>query len=252
MLFTLEMWQVGSEISPGRLLALLWLTLAFNFPLSYFSGFKGQSTFRTSFDQAVSALALGAAASAVLLVILNRIQPGDSAGSVARLVIIQAVPLSLGASVANALFSRTDPGALPDGKKHTPWRELLNDLGGTAAGAVFLGFSIAPTEEVVLLALEMRYLHEIALLLFSLLAAYIIVFESGFSPLAQERGAGGFLQHPATETVVTYVLSLGVAALALYFFGQISWGDPMESVLSKILVLGLPAAIGGAAGRLVI
>lgn len=252
LLFTLEMWQIGSQVSHGRLLGLLVVALAVNFHLTYFAGFKGQSTFSSSFDQAVSALAVGAVAAALVLVILNRIQPGDSIGTFVGNVIIQAVPLSLGASVANALLLRRRDDANGSSADTPPWRALLNDMGATAAGGVFIGFSIAPTEEVGVLALEMGYWHEMALIVFSLITAYIIVFESGFSPQRKEKQPPGFLQHPITETLVSYSLSLAVAALALYFFGQIDLADPLNSILAKVIVLGFPVSIGGAAGRLVI
>jgi putative integral membrane protein (TIGR02587 family) len=253
MLFTLEMWQIGSYLSHGRLLLLLGVALAVNFPLSYFAGFKGESTLRVGIDQAVGALAVGAVASAVMLVILNRIQPGDSLDSILGMIILQAVPFSLGASVANALLIESEN----DREKKTkafrkPRWALLNDLGATAAGGMFIGFSIAPTEEVLLIALEMDYWHELALIVFSLVVTYIIVFESGFSPQSKENNRSSFLQKPATETMVAYVLSLFVAAISLYLLGQVELSDPLNSILSQILVLGFPTAIGGAAGRLVI
>lgn len=253
LLFTLEMWEIGSYLSHGRLLLLLGVALAVNFPLSYFSGFKEQSTFRASFDQAVEAMAVGAVGAVIMLAILNRIQLTDSLDTILGQIIVQMVPMSLGASVANALLSERDQGQAEAKERDTPpWRALLNDLGATAAGGVFIGLSIAPTEEVLLIALEMSYWHELALIAFSLLVTYIIVFESGFSPQTPENNQKGFLQRPATETLVSYVLSLFVAAFSLYLMGQISPGDPLNSMLAQVVVLGFPTALGGAAGRLVI
>jgi len=38
----------------------------------------------------------------------------------------------------------------------------------------------------------------------------------------------------------------------LVVFGQIALGDPIDWLVRETLVLGLPATIGGAAGRLVV
>ncbi|MDQ4077992.1 MAG: TIGR02587 family membrane protein, partial [Chloroflexota bacterium] len=132
------------------------------------------------------------------------------------------------------------------------WRATLNDLGATVAGAVFLGISLAPTDEIPMLASGLHYGHLLAVIALSLLLTYLIVFESGFHPPAGTHLNRGPFQHPVTETVFAYVISLLIALLALYLFGRVEWGEPPIFVLAQVLVLGFPAAVGGAAGRLVI
>jgi putative integral membrane protein (TIGR02587 family) len=119
-------------------------------------------------------------------------------------------------------------------------------------GALFIGFSIAPTEEVKMLAAELSYWHELALVAISLLVSYLIVFESGFSRQGRQDGDPGPFQRPITETTLSYMASLLVVMGSLYIFGQIKFGDPLANVLSETLVLGLPATVGGAAGRALI
>ena len=125
-------------------------------------------------------------------------------------------------------------------------------MGATAACATFVGMAIAPTEEVPILAAEMSYVHELLLIGLSLLLTYAIVFESGFDPQAGGARNRGPFSRPITETALAYLVSLLVALLILFLFDQIKIGDSIASVVSQTLVLGLPAAIGGAAGRLVI
>jgi putative integral membrane protein (TIGR02587 family) len=116
-------------------------------------------------------------------------------------------------------------------------------------GALFLSFSIAPTDEISMLAAELDYAHALALIALSLLVTYVIVFASGFGT-GQHEQQGPF-QSPLTETVLAYVLSLLVALAALFLFDRIEWGDPLAEIVAMVLVLGLPA-VGGAAGRLVV
>ena len=62
----------------------------------------------------------------------------------------------------------------------------------------------------------------------------------------------GFFQRPITETAMAYIISLLVALLELYLFDQIGFSTPLQWVVVQTIVLGLPTAVGGAAGRLVI
>ena len=66
------------------------------------------------------------------------------------------------------------------------------------------------------------------------------------------REQHGILQHPITETAVAYLIALVASAAMLVFFGNVQPGDPWALVLTHVVLLGLPAAIGGAAGRLAI
>jgi putative integral membrane protein (TIGR02587 family) len=252
LLYTLEMWQIGSVADLWKLVLFLVLALGVNTILVHFSGFKQESTFHNSLAQAVEAVAIGVVASVTLLLILNRIRSGESLDSMLGKVIIQAAPLSLGASIANAIFSSwrsrewEDEPSVP----HDPWHVLLNDVAATLTGGLFIGLAIAPTDEVTLLAAGMSLWHQIALISFSLLITYTIVFAGEFSP--HLRGPAIPFQLPFTETVLAYSISLLVALATLYLFHQIEWGDSLRQIISHILVLGLPVAIGGAAGRLVL
>ncbi len=253
LLFTMEMWWIGQYADLWKLVAFLAIAFLANLGLAYFAGFEQAAIFDTPVPQAVKAVAIGLVASVVVLLVLNRIQPGDPLDSILGKVIIQAVPLSIGASVANAVFSSRGEGrAGGGGEGASPWKDTFNDLGATLIGAAFIGFSIAPTEEVPMLAAEMGYWHELALMGLSLAISYAIVFESGFDPRASQQGGQALFQRPITETVVAYVLSLLASLLALYLFDRVELGDPLPYVVSQTLVLGLPAAVGGAAGRLAV
>jgi uncharacterized membrane protein len=40
--------------------------------------------------------------------------------------------------------------------------------------------------------------------------------------------------------------------VVLYLFDQVATGQPLQSTVEQVLVLGLPTTVGGAAGRLVV
>lgn len=267
LLFTMEMWWLGTFTELWRLLVFLGLALMVNTVLAYMSGFKDENTLFASIMQAVEAVAVGAVASTVMLLVLNRIALSDPFDSIVGKIVIQAIPLSIGASAANALLNRGGGGGgdnesessggdkgsgQEQSRKPSHLQATLLTLGAGMSGGILIGFSIAPTQEVPMLANELDYLHQVALIFLTLAITYIIVFESGFSPQSgnNEDGAElGLFRNPITETVVGYLLALVISFVALFLFSQIKASEPFQDILAKILVLGTPTAIGGAAGR---
>lgn len=98
-------------------------------------------------------------------------------------------------------------------------------------------------------------IEEVSLLLvvlLSLAVTYAVVFVAGFSDQDRRRNQSGLLQHPLSETAAAYVVSLAVSFIMLMLFGNVALGDPLPITLERVVVLSLPASIGGAAGRLVV
>jgi putative integral membrane protein (TIGR02587 family) len=256
LLYTMEMWWIGTTAELWKLMFFLGVAALVSLGLARTrsGGFKEESTRFASVEQAIDGVAVGLVGAVIVLAVLNRIQLGDPLGSVLGKVIAQAVPLSIGVAVANAIFGphgeRSREGDEGSGASQSAGQAFIADFGATLIGALFLSFSIAPTDEIPLLAAELDYAHTLALIALSLLLTYVIVFASGFGT-GQHEQRGPF-QRPLTETLLAYVLSLLVALAALFLFDRIEWGDPLGEILAMVLVLGLPAAVGGAAGRLVV
>src|SRR5699024_10129710 len=118
----------------------------------------------------------------------------------------------------------------------------------TAVGGVFIGLSIAVTDEIPMIAAAISWWHLFALIGMSLLLSYIIVFASGFDTTTPP----GPFQHPFTETMLAYLISLLVAFVMLVIFERLTLEDPLQEMIRQTVVLALPATIGGAGGRLVI
>lgn len=259
LLFTMEMWWIGMYANTWKLLAFLLTAFLVNVHLCYFAGFRRQNcqpVFASAAQEALEAVTIGAVGAAALLLVLNRIKWGDPLDSVVGKIVIQMVPMSIGAAASNLVFApgedrQGDDQEQYNGSSPGVWHMILNDLGATVAGGIFIGFSIAPTEEVPMLAAEMSVWHLLALVALSLLVTYLIVFASGFDPQTHPREAP--LQGAMAETLFAYVVSLAVAWVSLYLFDRIQIGeDPLYSVIAQMIVLAFPASVGGAGGRLVI
>ena len=251
LLYTMEMWWIGTYAELWKIFLLLVVTVVLNLGLNALSGFQRKQSRLATVEQTLDAVAVGLVTATVVLLVLDRIEPSDPLDSIVGKIVLQAVPLSIGASVANAIFRGRAQGETRSGRageEPSTARLLAEDIGATVIGGVFIGFSVAPTEEIAMLAAELDGTHQLALIGLTLLLSYTVVFASGF----QAQITAAPFQRPATETVLTYFVSLVVAVLVLFFFDAVHPGDPPTVIITQALVLGLPVCIGGAAGRLVI
>jgi putative integral membrane protein (TIGR02587 family) len=257
LLFTMEMWWLGETSWTGGLFAVLIVMLLANFLFAVAVGFRRETSLYSNIEQAVDAVAVGIVAATVVLVVFNELDLEQSLQTMVGKVVFQALPLSLGASLANAVFNREsdregdasndDSGGLALGV----CKSLVRDLGATAIGAIFIAAAVAPTEEIPMLAGRIGYLSQLALIGLTLVIGYIIVF-AGEIGRKSRQGRPHLFQHPITETCLSYLVALLVAFGALLLTQQISPSDPPAYALTQTLVLGLPAMVGGAAGRLAI
>lgn len=257
LLFTMEMWWIGEYLNTAHLLSLLAFALVMNFALAKVAGFRREKPILGAIEEAFDATAIGALGSILVLAVLNRISWNEPFQSNLGMIVLQTVPLSIGASVSNILFSKVEDDHADHShqrkraERSTVFQRTLTDIGATVAGATIIGFSIAPTEEVPMLANELSFANEFALIAVTLLITYAIVFASGFDPQGEMQDHGIF-QRPVTETTMSYVVSLALSFIMLMLFDQISIEDPLTHIVSQTLVLGLPTAVGGAAGRVAI
>ena len=255
LLYTMEMWWLGDVASPRHLALTLVIALVANFGLVTAAGFKEEKSLFSRVEQTMDAVAVGAVGSAIVLLTLNQLNVDQSPLAMFGKIVIQTLPLSIGASLANIVFSRDKSREGEDedgGSRMSSWpRALFNDFGATAIGAAFIASNVAPTEEIPMLASRLGFWHQLALIGLTILTGYVVVFASGFDPAAK-RDREHLFQHPATETILSYLVSLIVAFGVLALMKQIGAGDPPAFVLTQTLVLGLPAMVGGAAGRIAV
>lgn len=263
LLYTMEMWWLGETARPGDLVLVLAVMLLANFWLVAAVGPRRTSALPRKVAETLVTVAVGTVAALVVLLILNELSLEQSARTILAKTLLQALPLSIGAALAGIIFrpgqdregdeadGDAEAATGADGSPTGVWRALFRDLGATAIGAVFIAATIAPTEEIPMIAARMTYPNLLGLIALSLIVGYIIVFASGFDPAS--RGSREHLfQHPLTETSLSYLVSLLVAFGALLLTQQLSTDAPPAFVLAQTLALGLPAMIGGAAGRIAI
>ncbi len=260
LLYTMEVWWIGSFAEPSRMLISLLTNFVVVFLLIRTEGFRGTVNvkFLDALMDSIETLAIGAVCTALVLVLLREITLTTSINEAVGKIIFESAPFSLGVAVANSVLSgdrnqnTNDQNHSSPQSKTSEINATLADIGATLIGALFIAFTIAPTEEVPMLASAMTPPWLLATMAASLLISYGIVFVSGLTNQTKRHQQEGLFQRPISETVIAYLVSLMAAALMLWFFHQLSLEDPWTVWLSHAIVLGLPATIGGAAGRIVV
>ena len=268
LLYTMEVWWIGTSTEPARMVAVLAATFLVVFLLNRTSGFRSTKDVRASDAamDAVEAVALGLLSVTAILFLLREITVDTPMGEALGKITYEAMPFGIGIALAHHFLRRgrsagddegegEDEGGDDGGGQQRAEGELratAADVAATVIGAVFVAFNIAPTDEVPMLAAALGPPQLLALVAVSLVVSFCIVFVAGFSNEEQRRQQQGILQHPVTETVACYLIALVVAAAMLWFFQRFDASSPWQESLSHVLVLGLPASVGGAAGRLAV
>ncbi|PZV04834.1 MAG: TIGR02587 family membrane protein [Leptolyngbya sp.] len=268
LLYTVEVWVIGAATDPHWLLTVLATTLVGVGLLTQVEGFRQTLHLHPleALLESIEAVAIGVVCAALALVLLRRITLDIPLSEVLGKVVFETVPFALGVALARSTLQgkqRRDSGTDRVRRTTAPLsrrlalptlanlRDALVDFDAALIGAVLIAFSIAPTEEVPLLAASLPPLWLLLIMGASLGLSYAIVFASGFADRA-ERRQRGLLFSPLTETLVAYLVALLASVVMLVLFQQLNPSDPWSEWLSNTLVLGLPASIGGAAGRILI
>ncbi len=258
----MEVWWIGSSVKMARLLLAMLLTFFIVLMLNRTAGFRkvNQATLQDELMDTVEAIAIGLVCTGFMLILLREITWETSLSESLGKLIYESVPFTLGVALANQFLSGEDdseanaedskPASQP--KKQGTLFNTLADLGSTLIGAMIIAFSIAPTDEVPMLAAAVDGLWLLGVMGASLVISYAIVFAAGFANQPKRRQQKGLFQRPPSETVMSYLVSLGAACVMLVFFDKLQWDDPWQLWLSHSILLGLPATVGGAAGRLAI
>lgn len=263
LLYTMEVWWIGSTVAPPLMLLAIVTTWTVVFFLSRTEGFR--RTTSVSFGDAardtVEAVAIGLVCTTLLLWILREVTLQTQLSEALGKVVFESVPFSLGVALSNQFLSsspeenrgQSSQASDPEAADLKPEISgTLADVGATLIGAIIIAFSIAPTDEVPMLAAATSEVWLLATIAVSLLISYGIVFEANFANTGKRQQQQGLFQSPLSETIMSYLISLIAAAMMLWFFQQLDFSDPAEMWLSYTVLLGLPATIGGAAGRLAI
>ena len=248
LLFTMEVWADAASIPPGRLAGGFAAAFILLCGYNLFVGLRHDSTIAEVMIDSVEELGIGLVLAAVVLWLLGRLPPEASLHEWRNVIVLEGLFVAVGVSVGTAQLSvgsANDTGG-PQGRHLTVWSELVLAF----CGAVLVAANVAPTEEILLLASEMRDLHVAATMMLSIALAATLLYFSDFT------GSGRFTGDRSLFGVVhgsaiTYATALVASACLLWFFGRMD-GNGTALNATQCVVLGLAATLGAAAGRLLL
>ncbi|PSB23272.1 TIGR02587 family membrane protein [filamentous cyanobacterium CCP2] len=270
LLYTMEAWWIGSETNPPLMLGILAFTFLIAFLLNRTDGFRQVKPDRPAqaLRDSIDVIAIGAVCTALVLTLLQQITMSTPLDEALGKVVIEGMPFTIGAALAGSTLltqnkvqpsdddSRSPhPSSSQERTKkthpqHTRLQQTLGSIGATLVGAIIIAFNIAPTDEVPMLAAAITAPWLLAMIGASLLISYCIVFVAGFTARQNRPYYQGLFRRPLSETLVSYLVSLLAAAFMLWLFHRLNFGHPWTLWLKQTIILGLPATVGGAAGRL--
>ncbi|MCC3415708.1 MULTISPECIES: TIGR02587 family membrane protein [unclassified Microcoleus] len=253
LLYTMEVWWIGSSTKPAQMSIAIITTFIVVFLLTRTEGFRKTKDirWRDAAIDTVEAIAIGIVCAAVILFLLREITPETPLQEALGKIIFEGLPFALGVALASGFLSG-DRYQSSDSDSEPMINPTLADIGATLIGAMIIAFNIAPTDEIPMLAAAISPPWQLAIIAASLLISYGIVFAADFTSQAKRQQQRGIFQRPLSETVMAYLVSLVASAFMLFFFHKLSFDDPWSVWLGYTLVLGLPATVGGAAGRLAV
>jgi putative integral membrane protein (TIGR02587 family) len=247
LLMTMEMWWLGLYLERDRLLLFVVLNLALLTGLAHFTGFEHTETLKDDVMDALTAFGIGAIASAAVLALFGLLTAAMSADELISKITIQAIPASIGAAVARKQLTLGDETEQQRERKAGYFGQLFLML----AGALFLSFNVAPTEEMMLIAFQMTPWHAIALAVFSVALLHAFVYRVGFAGQEIRPEGANFGRVFLHYTVAGYAIALLVSLYVLWTLGRTDGAAPLN-VLLMTVVLGFASSLGAAIARLIV
>ena len=250
LFMTMEMWWFGFHMDRERLALFLVVNLPLLVGLSHFSGFE--ETFELLQDgvDALVAYAVGFVASAIGLAVFGVLGPGMTVSEMTGKIALLAIPASMGALLAQSLLGGANEQSEAEKERARP-SGYVSQLFLMMVGALFLGFNLAPTEEMALIAYQITTWHAVILVLLSVATMHAFVYAMEFRGQEEIPPGTPWWSVLLRFTVVGYVLALLVSAYVLWTFGRFD-GTGLVEALTTVVVLGFPAAVGASAARLIL
>jgi putative integral membrane protein (TIGR02587 family) len=247
--YTMETWWLGWTLPFPYLVGYAFFGLVLVILLTRSSGFREErswrrrsSSWRYVATEFAEVLMQSFVASYTILLIMGVIDVPSTLNLVVRLGLIEVVPLGFGAALANRLFRA-------DGERANEEGTFPNNLALFSIGALFVASTIAPTQEMELIAAHMSWARHAALIALTLLLVYLMLYELEFKD--QEARVQREWRYQIGTTFMVYMVGLVVSFLLLTGFGHFL-DATLSLVYQETVVLAFPASLGAAAAEVVI
>ena len=182
LLYTMDVWWAGFTSHPFRLAAYVAATFALLLGYNRLLGLRRDTCFSEVVIDSVEEMGLGILVALLILWLLGRVTSGMPLEEAAGKVVIEAMTVAVGVSVGTAQLG----GGGGEGDKGVSGGQAsAGGFGGqlvvALCGAVLFASNVAPTEEIVMMAVEISAWRLLGLALLSLGLAALILYYSEFA-----------------------------------------------------------------------
>jgi len=265
LLYTMEVWWAGFSIHPWRLVAAVLATLVLLLGYNRYAGLRSDAGMVEVLIDSIEELGIGLVVASIVLWLLGRIRLDMPASEVAGKIIVESLVVAIGVSVGTAQLgggdddSDSDTGmdsnndaSSPGSPEPTAEKQdsFIGQVVLAFCGAILIAANVAPTEEIVVLAVEVEPWRLLGLALFSILLSTLIVYYSDFKSTQRLVPSRGFFT-VFSGAITTYAVALITSAVLLWFFGSFD-GFALATCLAETVILGVAAVLGASAGRLLL
>ncbi len=247
LFMTEEMWRFGLYMDRERLALMILVALGLITGVSYYSGFERTTGLADDALDALAAFGVGCLVTLTAVILFGVVTRDMTVGEIAGVVAVCAVPAGMGAVVAANQLAAPDEG--DDRRKREAG--YVGELFLMGAGALFFGFNVAPTQEMLIIAQKMTAAHTVLLAIGSMVALHLLVYALALRGQHERAEGAGHVATFLHYTLAGYGVALATSLGVLWFFERLDGVDAAMAARMAI-VLGLPASIGAAAARLVL
>ncbi len=254
LLYTMEVWWAGFISQPWHLLLYLGTGILLLFGYNRYAGLHQDASWLEVVFEAIEEMGLGLLVAAGILWLIGQIDGTMPANEIIGKIVVEAVTVAIGISVGSAQLGGNEDGEQGmSGKGGDRNRELglAGQMVLAVCGAILFASNVAPTEEVVLIAIESTHWKILGLALLSFGLGGVILFFSGFkgshAVRDPEEGVGTIL----LRTSLNYAVALAVSAFILWFFGRFAGTSP-STAMAQVVALGMASSLGASAGRVLL
>lgn len=260
LIYTMEVWWTGFTVQPERL--LLYVLGSFVLLLGYnrYAGLREDASWAEVAIDSVEEMGLGLVIAGVFMALLGRVALDMHLSEIVGKIVMEGMTVAIGVSVGTAQLGGgngddDDSGMNSIARRQGPAGNpadihSIDQLVIAFCAAVLFGTNLAPTEEILVIGVEISSWNVLGLMLMSILLGALILFYSEF-PGARQLPEEGRYRSMVSRAVATYTVALLASASILWFFGQFD-GVSLLTGLAQTVVLGVATTLGASAGRLLL
>ncbi|WP_051285211.1 TIGR02587 family membrane protein [Aequorivita capsosiphonis] len=257
MLYTMELWWAGFIANPLQLIIYFIVGFSLLMVYNHYVGIRREHSIWEGFMESAEELGMGILLTIFILWITGRIAPNMSLNEISGKIVVEAITMAIGISVGKSQLGGDNNDTKEkdtneeESKNNTRNPHLVRSIGIALCGAILIASNVAPTDEVMVIAVEANVYKLFIISLLSIGIGGAVLYYLNF------KGAKSLVLQPQNHwdavlgTVIMYAIALSSSAFMLWFFGRFG-GLSLYGMIAETIVLAFPAALGASAGRLLI